>query len=243
MFGETACQIKNFIKRRDFVMTNYAIIVAGGKGSRMQSDIPKQFLLLGQKPILIHTLEAFERCKIIDKIIVACSKDYIFHCDKLLREYDFKKVAKVIEGGEQRQNSVCNALKFIDSDVVCIHDGVRPFVKSELIEKVVGECKNNDGCICAVKVKDTIKRCSEYALETLDRENLYQVQTPQAFKTEKLKRVYDLAAKENFIGTDDSSLMEHYGYKIKVVEGDSFNIKITTPEDLIFGQIYLGIEK
>lgn len=220
-----------------------AIIVAGGSGKRMKTDVPKQFLLINKKPILIHTLEVFEKCDIINNIIVVCNTQYISYCNALVKKYGLYKIKNIIAGGEQRQNSVYNAIKITDCDIVCIHDAVRMFVKNNLIVQTINQCENNDGCICAVKVKDTIKRCNNYVQETLDRENLYQIQTPQSFKTQILKKVYDKAIKENFIATDDSGLMEHYGYKIKLINGDYFNIKITTPEDLLFAKIYSNKNK
>lgn len=220
-----------------------AVIVAGGIGKRMDTDIPKQFLLLGDKPILVNTLEVFENCRAIDDITVVCVEGYISYCKKLLERFEIRKVKKVVPGGALRQFSVYSAIKSVNSEFVCIHDAVRPLVKSEMIEKTIDECEIENGCICAVKAKDTMKICNGYVEKTLPREKVFHVQTPQTFRTQILKKAYERAIKENFTCTDDSSLMEHYGYKIKVIESDYTNIKITEPSDLLFTRIYLGIEK
>ena len=220
-----------------------AIIVAAGNGTRMKKKTPKQFLELKNKPILVYTLETFQKTDIIDKIVLVCQESFILYCHELAAKYSLNKIKKIIPGGCKRQVSVGNGLKFVDTDIVCIHDGVRPFVNQNLIKNIIEECEENDGCICAIKPKDTVKFYNNHVIKTLDRENIYLAQTPQAFKTNILKSCYIKSQKENIYFTDESSLMEYYNHKIKIIDGDYLNIKITTPEDLFFANAYLDLQK
>ncbi len=221
-------------------MKTTAIIAAGGIGKRFNSTLPKQFILLAGKPIIVHTLEVFENSSVIDEIIVVCVKDYLNYCHELVKKFGLQKVKKIIVGADERQSSIYNAVKNIDdANFICVHDAARPFVKDNLITETIIQCKNNDGCICALNVHDTIKVCNDYVEKTLPREKIFLAQTPQTFKAEILKMVYEKAMMENFFGTDDSSLLEHYGYKIKVIAGNAENFKITEPLDLLLAESLL----
>ena len=221
-----------------------AIIVAGGSGKRMGMNIKKQFIELDKKPILAHTIEAFNKCKVIDEIIVVVGKE-----DKekvkaeIINRYGYHKVTQIVEGGAERQDSVYNGLMAVKDGVqyVMIHDGARPFISEEIVEKSLSMTKEKQATVVAVPVKDTIKVVNEeYEVEdTPKRSTLWSVQTPQSFKKELLIEAYAYARERNLIVTDDSMLVEAYGKRVHVVEGDYNNIKITTQEDLVLGQAIL----
>ncbi|MBI5892828.1 MAG: 2-C-methyl-D-erythritol 4-phosphate cytidylyltransferase [Deltaproteobacteria bacterium] len=217
-----------------------AIIVAGGKGKRIGADISKQYLNISGKPILAHTLKAFEDCNAIDSIIVVCHPSDMEYCKKnIIKKFGFKKVIKIVKGGKERQDSVRNGLDAVPKscDIVSIHDGVRPFVSQSIIKKSISDTKKAGASVVCVPVNDTIKEVlNGYAAKTLQRQKLWAVQTPQTFKTEIIKKAHKKALEKGIITTDDSSLVEILGYKVKVVEGSYENIKITTPEDLIIGE-------
>lgn len=221
-----------------------AIIVAGGSGKRMGMNIKKQFIELDKKPILAHTIEAFNKCRVIDEIIVVVGKE-----DKekvkaeIIDRYGYHKVTQIVEGGAERQDSVYNGLMAVKDGVqyVMIHDGARPFISEEIVEKSLSMTKEKQATVVAVPVKDTIKVVNEECEveDTPMRSTLWSVQTPQSFKKELLIEAYAYAKERNLTVTDDSMLVEAYGKKVYVVEGDYNNIKITTPEDLVLGQAIL----
>jgi len=232
------------LKKNIMSLKTNAIILAAGSGNRMQNNIPKQFLLLNNKPIIIHTLEKFARSNLINKIILVCNQDYISYCKKLVLEYNFKKNYKIIPGGKERFNSVYNALEYINSKIICIHDAVRPFVSLKIIQETIYNSRHNAGCICAIKSHDSIKKINKslkqeiFVNKSLDREDIYLIQTPQSFKTKLIKKFYASALRENFAGTDDSSFLEKYNQKIKIIHGDNLNFKITTQQDLVLANLY-----
>lgn len=221
-----------------------AVIVAGGSGKRMGMKIKKQFIELEGKAILAHTIEAFNKCKVIDEIIVVVGKEDIAKVKtEIVSRYGYDKVIQIIEGGTERQESVYNGLMAVTKEVqyVMIHDGARPFISQEILEKALIMTKEKHATVVAVPVKDTIKVVNG-ALEveaTPNRSTLWSVQTPQSFKKELLIKAYGYAKEKGLIVTDDSMLVEAYGKKVHVVEGDYNNIKITTSEDLVLGQAIL----
>lgn len=221
-----------------------AIIVAGGSGKRMGMNIKKQFIELDGKATLAHTIEVFNKCKIIDEIIVVVGKaDKEKVRTEIVSRYDYRKVIQIVEGGKERQDSVYNGLMSVSDEVqyVMIHDGARPFISEEILEKAFIMTKERHATVVAVPVKDTIKVVNE-ALEvegTPNRSTLWSIQTPQSFKKELLMEAYAYAKEEGLTVTDDSMLVEAYGKKVYIVEGDYNNIKITTPEDLVLGQAIL----
>lgn len=221
-----------------------AVIVAGGSGKRMGMKIKKQFIELEGKAILAHTIEAFNKCKVIDEIIVVVGKEDIAKVKtEIVSRYGYDKVIQIIEGGTERQESVYNGLMAVTKEVqyVMIHDGARPFISQEILEKALIMTKEKHATVVAVPVKDTIKVVNG-ALEveaTPNRSTLWSVQTPQSFKKELLIKAYGYAKEKSLIVTDDSMLVEAYGKKVHVVEGDYNNIKITTSEDLVLGQAIL----
>ena len=209
-------------------MKKVALIVAGGKGERMNTDIPKQFLVLNDLPILMHSLNAFSH---LDKIILVLPQAQIENWEELCKQYNFILKHTVVAGGINRFGSVKNGLAKIDEgSIVAIHDGVRPLVSKNLINKLIGATKKGNGIIPIVAVKDSIRKVEGYKSKAVSRSNLYKVQTPQCFFASTLKDAY----KQNFslFFTDDASVLESNGGKIITIIGEEKNLKITTEEDL-----------
>lgn len=218
-----------------------AIIVAAGKGKRMGEGYNKQYILLAGKPIVARTIEVFENVGSIDEIVLVVGKGEIDLARKdIIHKYNFKKVVKIIEGGTERQDSVYNGLKAIDvnCNIVLIHDGARPFITGNIIEKSIKAAKDAGACVVAVRVKDTIKVVNKNMEVdyTPDRDILWAVQTPQAFEHKLLLEAYKKLRADNIKVTDDAMLVEKLGHIVKIIEGSYENIKITTPEDLILGE-------
>jgi 2-C-methyl-D-erythritol 4-phosphate cytidylyltransferase len=217
-----------------------AIIAAGGRGERIGGILPKQFIEIKKKPVLAYTVEKFENCELIDEIILVVPEDYMSFCSyNIVDVGDFKKVKKILSGGKERQDSVYKGLLALskDTDIVLIHDGVRPFISTEKIGKSIEMCKKEKAVILALPVNDTVKRVDEgYVVTTLDRDKLWIAQTPQTFEYKLILGAYKKAMEDGFTGTDDSSLVERLGFKVRVLEGESKNIKITTPEDLVLAE-------
>ncbi|TDX49312.1 2-C-methyl-D-erythritol 4-phosphate cytidylyltransferase [Orenia marismortui] len=217
------------------------VIPAAGQGRRMGADKNKQFLLLNGKPILAHTISKFQNCSYINEIIIVAKNQEISYCQKeIVDKYDFDKVKKLIIGGKTRQKSVYNGIKEVsaDSNFVLIHDGARPLLTNQIIENIITEVVNYQAVAVGVAVKDTIKIVNQdkYIMDTPKRDNLIAIQTPQCFSKTIILDAYQKAFKENFIGTDSSSLVERLGQRVKVIEGSYENLKITTPEDLQFAE-------
>jgi len=217
----------------------YAIIVAGGSGSRMRASVPKQFLPLGNKPILVHTIEKFLQINNLS-IVLALPADAIAYWQKNCTSYfsDLSRL-KVVEGGKTRFQSVKNALFSIEANVglVAVHDGVRPFVTTEIIEKSFELASLNSSAVVCVDSKDSVRLLDESGNRAIDRKNVKLIQTPQTFDLEILKKAYEV--EDNDIFTDDASVVEHFGKPIHLMEGDYKNIKITSPEDMEIAEIFL----
>ncbi|TXK78126.1 2-C-methyl-D-erythritol 4-phosphate cytidylyltransferase [Paenibacillus sp. N3.4] len=212
------------------------VIVAAGKGSRMRTAESKQYLQLGQKPILVHTLQLFQNIQIVDEIILIVGRDDVDRCRGYVQDYALSKVTHVEAGGAERQDSVKRGLDALQKDTewVLVHDGVRPFVNIEHVFGCIAEAKEHGAAVLAVPVKDTIKIVNDakQIQSTPDRRSLWAIQTPQAFRLTLLQEAHEKAQRDSFIGTDDAMLVERLGTTVHVVEGDYYNIKITTPEDL-----------
>lgn len=218
-----------------------AIVVAAGFGKRMESNDSKPFLSLAGKPLLVWTLEAVAK-SLVDNIIITAHPKEINRMIDLVNEYSIAKVSAIIRGGDARQDSVYAALKVLPENckIVAIHDGARPLIKPEFVNKIIQELGKEDGIIPAIMPTDTIKKSSNnYVEKTLNRQELRAVQTPQVFKKEALLESYTEAYKDNFYGTDDASLLEVAGFKVKISEGRYDNIKVTTPTDLLFAEALL----
>lgn len=219
---------------------NGVIIVAAGIGSRMKKDINKQFIKLDNKEIIAYTIDKFYINNEIDDIVVVIKKDEEdYFKENILEKYNFKNI-KIAYGGEERQDSVYNGIQKLDKncEVVLVHDGARPFVTEEIINNSIQEAKKHNAVVVGVKVKDTIKVVGEEGniVDTPNRKYLWSVQTPQVFKYDIITKAYENAYNENYYGTDDAMLVEKIGYDVKMIEGSYDNIKITTQEDLNFGE-------
>lgn len=227
-------------------MSVIALLPAAGFGSRMQSTgISKQYLLLGDRPILAHTLAHFDRHPQIDRIVItvpAADIDYC-HTDIVLR-YGFRKVAQLAPGGAERQDSVRNGLEACagtDDDMVLIHDGVRPFVSAAMISTAITAARECGACVVGMPVKDTVKRVRNgLVVDTPERSSLWVAQTPQAFCFPLIRAAHADAKAAGFLGTDDASLVERLGHPVAMVAGDYRNIKITTPDDLLVARGFLA---
>lgn len=218
-------------------MDFYLIIPASGSGNRFGTKTPKQFYKIDGKEIIVHTLNRFNAVKSIKSIFISTKLDYVDFINHLIKKHKFTKVNKVLVGGEHRQDSVYNALMEIkanNNDRIIVHDAVRPFVSKKLIEKLMVESLKTDCVVPALRLTDTIKLTNEksFVIRTVSRDNLWSVQTPQIFNYHKLKKSFQKMKQSGFIGTDEASLMEYAGYKVKVIEGETTNIKITTRKDL-----------
>lgn len=215
-----------------------AIIPSAGLGRRM-GTLKKNYLPLLGRPVLAHTLAAFEACPAIDSIIVVVAAEDIDRCaEEVVAPYGFKKVDRIIAGGIERQDSVANGLAHAAGfSIVVVHDGARPLVTTDMIGEVVANAGRTGAAITAVPVKDTIKEVfNGLVARTIDRVPLVSVHTPQAFKTELLTSALARARRDGFIGTDESSLVERLGEPVAVVAGSYENIKITTAEDIALAE-------
>lgn len=221
-------------------MKAWVIIPAAGSGERMKTDVPKVLLDLAGRPVLAHTLQAFEDCPVIDGVVVVGPQEHLQAFSDIIRDAKFKKVRAVVAGGATRTQSVRHGLRALAEsvDMVLIHDGARPLVSREVIEESIRECGIRGAVIVAVPVKPTLKVVdprTRIVSETLDRTLVWEIQTPQVFQREIIERAY--SGDEN--ATDDASLVERLGIPVAVCAGDHRNIKITTPEDLVIAQALL----
>lgn len=223
-------------------MKTQAIIVAAGKGTRLKAKGPKPLVMLGKKPLLVYSLEAFAKCPLVDSIIVVTPKDFLKSFERVVERFGRKKRIFCVVGGKRRCDSVHRGLQALDEDTQCvaIHDGARPFLTEELLRRCILTACSKKAAIAAVPVKPTIKRVDKRSLsvvKTLDRSELWEVQTPQVFKREILLKAYKRLGKRT--PTDDAQLVECLGVKPRVVLGSYQNIKITTDEDLTIAKSFL----
>ncbi len=221
-----------------------AIVLAGGKGKRMGASVSKQYLLIEEKPVLYYSLKAFEQSN-VDEIIIVTEKGSEAYCKtNIVEKYNIGKVSSIIEGGAERYNSVHNGLKAVmdasENTYVLIHDGARALISIEVINRTIEWVKEKKAVVVGVPVKDTIKivDSNNVVVDTPMRETLWQIQTPQAFIYEEILNAYNKVISENVQGiTDDSMVMEYSGIrKVEVVMGEYENIKITTPDDLVYAK-------
>jgi 2-C-methyl-D-erythritol 4-phosphate cytidylyltransferase len=229
------------------------IIPAAGLGTRMGRGAPekegisrKQFMLLNGSPILIHTIRKFVSSPLVSEIVVALRGDNLSWANDLFQSQGFAKTVRTVEGGESRQQSVENALDSIsdDTDLVAVHDAVRPFIEIEVIEKVIREASESGAAIVGIVPVDTVKQVHRNKVRaTLPRERLILTQTPQVFKLDLLRQAFERARQDLFIGTDESSLVERLErVEVSVVPGTDRNIKITKPTDMELARLYLALE-
>jgi len=216
-------------------MKKVALIVAGGNGQRMNSKIPKQFLLLNNLPILMHTINQFAH---FEEIVVVLPKIQFDYWKGLCENTNFKTPYTLVEGGESRFHSVKNGLAKIDEESnVAIHDGVRPLISKNLIDNLISQTKKGVGLIPVLPIKDSIRMVEGENSYHVDRRNIYQVQTPQCFISTDIKTAYKQEFSKKF--TDDASILENNGGKIVSVLGEIKNLKITTKEDLRIAEMFM----
>ncbi|MCL1865758.1 MAG: 2-C-methyl-D-erythritol 4-phosphate cytidylyltransferase [Spirochaetes bacterium] len=221
---------------------NIGVILAGGKGLRLNEKIPKQMILLGNKPIISWSVDTFHKINLIDKVIVVSEKSILDDMKKLFPPYDYPKLS-CIEGGEERHNSSYNALissKFDDDDIFLIHDAARPFVTEEIIINTINEARVSGACGVYVNTSDTIAIVNDFNIESIpDRKTVYSAQTPQGFKYSVIMKAHKNKNKSQVI-TDDISLGFNMGLNVSIIDGDYNNFKITTEQDLRFAEFLTG---
>lgn len=216
---------------------SYAIITAAGSGRRFSSNNLsglKQFILLKRKPVIAYSLLAFQKCKSIDEIVITANRKHFEFIHSLLTKFGITKITNLVEGGYTRFESVRNGFSVINGnpdDIVFIHDAARPNISANFIEYLSGNFKKCDALIPGIIISETVKKASKgFVQKTIKRDGLWVIQTPQLFKYSSLKKSYRKTKKNDF--TDEASLLEYAGYKVKLVDGKRDNIKITTEEDL-----------
>ncbi len=220
-----------------------AVVLAAGLGKRMNESVPKQYLLLNQKPILYYSLKAFEESAVDDMILVAANGEEEFCKSEIVERFGFKKVRAVVAGGKERYHSVYEGLKAVkNTDYVLIHDGARPFINTDMIQRSIEAVRLHDACVVGMPVKDTIKilDADHFVADTPERDLVWQIQTPQTFAYSLIFAAYrEIMKRDDIQITDDAMVLEHMtGKKIRVIEGDYRNIKITTPEDMAVARAY-----
>lgn len=216
----------------------HVVIVAGGSGTRMQSDLPKQFLLLNEKPVLIHTIEKF--IPFADTLTLVLPIAWSEYWESIKIKYPINFQIELVQGGKERFFSVENALKILPNNgLVLIHDAVRPLVNSEVIERVIETTKLKGNAIPVIEITDSIRKQEGEHSSMVDRSQYKRIQTPQGFDLKELKQAYENGFRKEY--TDDASVLESIGHQINLVEGHPYNLKITTPDDLIMAQWMLSL--
>ena len=228
-----------------------AIVLAAGSGSRMKNKTKKQFMEIKGKPVIWYSLFEFEKSR-VDEIILVTGKEDIDYCKKeIVEKYNLKKIKNVVAGGSERYESVYNGLKEVTGNIVLIHDGARPLINNEIIERSIEGTIKSDACVVGVPVKDTIKRADKegYIIDTPNRSELWITQTPQSFKTDLVKMAYKKMKEELEKGnttlniTDDAMVVEEFTTnQVRFVQGDYKNIKVTTPEDIDIAELFIELD-
>lgn len=228
-----------------------AIVLAAGSGSRMKSKTKKQFMEIKGKPVIWYSLFEFEKSR-VDEIILVTGKEDNDYCKKeIVEKYNLKKIKNVVAGGSERYESVYNGLKEVTGNIVLIHDGARPLINNEIIERSIEGTIKSDACVVGVPVKDTIKRANKegYIIDTPNRSELWITQTPQSFKTDLVKMAYKKMKEELEKGnttlniTDDAMVVEEFTTnQVRFVQGDYKNIKVTTPEDIDIAELFIELD-
>lgn len=220
-------------------MKRYAIIVAGGSGQRMESPVPKQFMELNQKPVLMHTIEKFYSAASSIHIVVVLPKTHHSVWTILCQKHQFSMPHQICEGGASRFQSVRNGLELCTEDsIIAVHDGVRPLIHPDLILNLYHQAELNSAVIPVYPILESIRKAQAEGSKSLDRSQYYSVQTPQCFSSDLLQNAYQQDEQETF--TDDASVVEALGKNIQLFKGDRTNIKLTTPEDFVFAEALLN---
>ena len=219
------------------------VIAAGGSGTRFGASVPKQFVDVCGIPVIAHTIRKFQASDYVDEIVIVTHKDYVVFCNDVAKEFNFTKVTTIIEGGYDRQESVFKGLKAAKSEYILIHDAARPMVSTDDIDNCCRSLMEYDCCSLGSRVVDTLKisEDGQFIEGTLDRSKIWSIQTPQCFKRDIILKCHKNAVFDKFIATDDCMLAEKYGYKIKLIEAQSNNLKITNQRDLSIAEVLLNV--
>jgi 2-C-methyl-D-erythritol 4-phosphate cytidylyltransferase len=222
-----------------------AVIPAGGKGKRSGAETPKQYIRFHGKELIAYTLAVFQKNDLVDEIIISAEPPYFSLLNKIVKDYNLTKIIKLVEGGEERQDSVYNALKSIkaegassndyarpNDDLIAVHDAARPLLPDDILTTAINTAKEKGNALVCLKARDTLLKGNEIVKEYVDRKEIYYVQTPQIFKYGDLMKAMKKAYEKNFIGTDESMLVKELGIDINIVEGSMLNFKITTATDI-----------
>ena len=226
-------------------MKTFAIIPAGGKGKRGGTETPKQYLKFHGKELIVYTLEVFQKNDLVDEIIISAEPEYYSLLNEIKDKYNLSKISKIVEGGEERQDSVYNALKSIEAegasskdyarlndDLIAVHDAARPLLPENILTNAIKTAREKGNSLVCLKARDTLLKGDNFVREYVDRSEMYYVQTPQIFKYGDLMKAMKKAYEKNFIGTDESMLVKELGIDINIVEGSMLNFKITTATDI-----------
>ena len=216
-------------------MKTFAIIPAGGKGKRGGTDTPKQYLKFDGKELIAFTLEVFNRNNLVDEIIISAEPEYFSLLNEIQDKYNLTKISRVVKGGEERQDSVYNALKSTKADddaLIAVHDAARPLLPDNILTQAINSAKVKGNAIVCLKARDTLLKGNEIVREYIDRSEMYYAQTPQIFKYGDLMKAMKKAYDKKFIGTDESMLIKELGIDINIVEGSMLNFKVTTATDI-----------
>ena len=224
------------------------VIVAAGKGTRLQSELPKPFLSVAGRPILVHTLRRFEPIEVVRRIVVVVAAEREALCRELLHTHGpWPQPIAVVHGGAERQDSVWNGLAALEThcEIVAIHDAARPFISVEAIQRSIEAAAETGSAVVATPVRDTIKRAdAQHTIrETVSRHDLWLAQTPQTFQVGVIRAAHQWAQQRGIVGTDDATLVEQMGRPVRIVPGDALNFKITTPDDLALARAVLQASK
>ncbi len=224
------------------------VIVAAGKGTRLQSELPKPFLSVAGRPILVHTLRRFTSIEMVRRIVVVVAAEREALCRELLHTHGpWPQPIAVVHGGAERQDSVWNGLAALEThcEIVAIHDAARPFISVEAIQRSIEAAAETGSAVVATPVRDTIKRAdAQHTIcETVSRHDLWLAQTPQTFQVGVIRAAHQWAQQRGIVGTDDATLVEQMGRPVRIVPGDALNFKITTPDDLAIARAVLQASK
>ena len=226
-------------------MNVFVVIPASGKGKRSGTETPKQYLKFHGKELIVYTLEVFQKNNLVDEIIISAEKEYFPLLNEIKRKFNLTKISMIVEGGEERQDSVYNALKAIktegassddyarlNDDLILVHDAARPLLPDNILTKAINTAKEKGNALVCLKARDTLLKGDQLVSEYIDRSEMYYVQTPQIFKYGDLMKAMKKAYEKNFIGTDESMLIKELGIDINIVEGSMLNFKVTTATEI-----------
>ncbi len=216
-------------------MKKFAVIPSGGKGTRLKSLLPKQYIKVHGKEIIAYTLDVFQNSENIDEICIAAEPEYFELIEEIKKKYAYTKLKYIVPGGKTRQESVYKGIMSLpasDNDIIAVHDAARPLLPLEILNNSINKAIEVDNVVVAIKARDTLIKGNQFVSDYVNRDLIYYAQTPQVFKSKNLKDAMEKAIADNFLGTDESMLVKRAGYKVQIVDGSSMNFKVTAPSDL-----------